>query len=158
MEVKALLTVACAALALPLAAQRQGPLPPPPPGAVASSGASGDPANTNTARLRDVFSHITNEPLRHCLRSRSSRNSQNTRRSFRKERDNYTYTQIFAFQELDEDGRPDGEYRLKPRRHSLYASGEAFTKRSSMLLRRLSAALPCPSKISMTLKRCGRSC
>src|SRR5205814_5056643 len=61
MEVKALLTVACAALALPLAAQRQGPLPPPPPGAVAPSGASGDPANTNAVR-QETSSHITNEP------------------------------------------------------------------------------------------------
>jgi hypothetical protein len=31
---------------------------------------------------------------------------------FRKERDNYTYTQTFVIQTLDYDGRPDGEYRM----------------------------------------------
>jgi hypothetical protein len=31
---------------------------------------------------------------------------------FRKERDNYTYTQTFVIQTIDEDGRPDGEHRL----------------------------------------------
>jgi hypothetical protein len=31
---------------------------------------------------------------------------------FRIERDNYTYTQTVSIQELDDDGRPDGEYRM----------------------------------------------
>jgi len=31
---------------------------------------------------------------------------------FKKERDNYTYTQSVAVQTLDEDNRPDGEYRM----------------------------------------------
>jgi hypothetical protein len=31
---------------------------------------------------------------------------------FRRERDNFTYTQVFIFQELDDDNQPDGEYRL----------------------------------------------
>lgn len=31
---------------------------------------------------------------------------------FRKERDNYTYTQTFVVQTIDFDGRPDGEYRM----------------------------------------------
>ncbi len=31
---------------------------------------------------------------------------------FRKERDNYTYTQTFVVQTIDMDGRPDGEYRM----------------------------------------------
>jgi len=31
---------------------------------------------------------------------------------FRIERDNYTYTQAFAIQTIDDDGRPDGEYRM----------------------------------------------
>jgi hypothetical protein len=31
---------------------------------------------------------------------------------FKRERDNYTYTQTFAIQTLDEDNRPDGEYRM----------------------------------------------
>ena len=31
---------------------------------------------------------------------------------FKKERDNYTYTQTFVVQTIDYDGRPDGEYRM----------------------------------------------
>jgi len=31
---------------------------------------------------------------------------------FKKERDNYTYTQTFVVQTIDIDGRPDGEYRM----------------------------------------------
>jgi hypothetical protein len=31
---------------------------------------------------------------------------------FKRERDNYTYTQTFSIQTLDEDNRPDGEYRM----------------------------------------------
>jgi hypothetical protein len=31
---------------------------------------------------------------------------------FRIERDNYTYTQAYAIQTIDDDGRPDGEYRM----------------------------------------------
>ena len=31
---------------------------------------------------------------------------------FKRERDNFTYTQTFVFQTLDVDGQPDGEYRL----------------------------------------------
>jgi hypothetical protein len=31
---------------------------------------------------------------------------------FKRERDNFTYTQTVLFQELDPDGQPDGEYRL----------------------------------------------
>src|SRR6267143_2121177 len=31
---------------------------------------------------------------------------------FKRERDNYTYTQTFVVQTIDMDGRPDGEYRM----------------------------------------------
>jgi hypothetical protein len=31
---------------------------------------------------------------------------------FKRERDNYTYTQAFSIQTIDEDNRPDGEYRM----------------------------------------------
>jgi len=31
---------------------------------------------------------------------------------FKRERDNFTYTQTFVFQTLDMDGQPDGEYRM----------------------------------------------
>src|SRR2546425_8189655 len=31
---------------------------------------------------------------------------------FRKERDNFTYTQMFVIQTIDMDGQPDGEHRM----------------------------------------------
>ncbi len=109
--VRVLLMVACAALGLPLAAQqRQGPLPPPPPGTVAPSSAPAEPAKPNASR-QETSSHITNEPPPVPVQQIIQKFTEHEE-EFRKERDNFTYTQIFEFQELDEDGRPDGEYRL----------------------------------------------
>jgi hypothetical protein len=109
--VGALLMIACAALALPLAAQqRQGPLPPPPPGTVAPSSAPAEAAKPNASR-QETSSHITNEPPPVPVQQIIQKFTEHEE-EFRKERDNFTYTQIFEFQELDEDGRPDGEYRL----------------------------------------------
>jgi hypothetical protein len=97
-------------LALPIAAQQQGPLPPPPAGTVAPTPAPVEPAKRNTSE-QETPSHITSEPpavpVQEIIRKFTEHEDE-----FRKERDNFTYTQIFVFQELDEDDRPDGEYRL----------------------------------------------
>ncbi len=61
---------------------------------------------------------------------------------FRKERDNYTYTQIFVFQELDEDGRSDGEYRL--------TSDILFTPAGKRYEKVVDAPAPTLSRISMS--------
>ncbi len=105
-----LLMTACTALALPTAAQQQGPLPPPPPSTVAPSGPSVEPAKKN-ASGQETPSHITNEPPGVPVQQIIQKFTEHEE-EFRKERDNFTYTQIFVFQELDEDDRPDGEYRL----------------------------------------------
>ncbi len=105
-----LLMIACTVLALPTAAQQQGPLPPPPPSTVAPSGPSVEPAKKN-ASGQDTPSHITNEPPGVPVQEIIQKFTEHEE-EFRKERDNFTYTQIFVFQELDEDDRPDGEYRL----------------------------------------------
>jgi len=105
-----LLMIACTALALPAAAQQQGPLPPPPPSTVAPSGPSAEPAKKN-ASGQETPSHITNEPPGVPVQEIIQKFTEHEE-EFRKERDNFTYTQIFVFQELDEDDRPDGEYRL----------------------------------------------
>src|SRR5213076_1685498 len=105
MGVKALLMVACALLAVPLAAQLRGPLPPPPPGTVVPSGAPADSEKANASR-QEMSSHITNEPPALPIEQIIQKFTQHEE-EFRKERDNFTYTQIFVFQELDEDGRPD---------------------------------------------------
>jgi hypothetical protein len=105
------LVVAYAALALPLAAQQQqGPLPPPPPGTVISSGAPADPAKANSVP-QETSSHITNEPPAVPVEQIIQKFTQHED-EFRKERENYTYTQFIMFQTIDSDGQVDGEYRM----------------------------------------------
>jgi hypothetical protein len=108
--VNALLMVAFAMLALPMAAQRQGPLPPPPPGTVAPSSAPAEAAKTNPSR-QEASSHITNEPPAVPVQQIIQKFTEHEE-EYRKERENYTYTQIFLFQTIDEDGQVDGEYRM----------------------------------------------
>jgi hypothetical protein len=101
---------ACAALALPAAAQTQGPLPPPPPGTVSPTSATADPPKTN-AGPQVTSSHITDEPPALPVEQIVQKFTQHEE-EFRKERENYTYTQIFMFQTIDENGQADGEYRM----------------------------------------------
>jgi len=140
MGARVLLMFACAALALPLAAQRQGPLPPPPPGTVAASSAPGDPAKTNTGR-QEASSHISNEPpgvpVQQIIQKFAEHEGE-----FRRERDNFTYTQIFVFQELDEDGQPGGEFRL--------TSDILFTPAGKRYEKVLDAPTPSLQRITMS--------
>jgi hypothetical protein len=105
----ALAMCACATLALPMAAQRQGPLPPP-PGTAVPSIAPAKPAKTGAPRQASA-AHITNDPPAMPVEQIIQQFAQHED-EFRRERDNFTYTQIFVFQEIDDDGQPDGEYRL----------------------------------------------
>ena len=140
MGIRALLMVACAVLALPLVAQRQGPLPPPPPGTVAPSSAPVDPTKTNAPR-QATASPISNEPPPVPVQQIIQKFTEHEE-EFRKERDNFTYTQIFEFQELDEDGRPDGEYRL--------TSDILFTPAGKRYEKVLEAPSPSLKRISMS--------
>jgi len=103
--VPALLLVA---LAWPAAGQQPGPLPPPASGSpgVASSGPL--PSAKPDARAESA---ISNEPpglpVEEVVRKFSAHEQQ-----FRKERDNYTYSQTFVIETVDPDGVPDGEYRM----------------------------------------------
>jgi hypothetical protein len=58
-----------------------------------------------------MSSHITNEPPALPVEQIVQKFTQHEE-EFRKERENYTYTQIFLFQTIDENGQPDGEYRM----------------------------------------------
>src|SRR5260370_7740981 len=99
----ALLMIACAALALPLVAQqRQGPLPPPPPGTVAPSSAPAEAAKPNASR-QETSSHITNEPPPVPVQQIIQKFTEHEE-ELRQERDNFTYTHIFEFQQLDDIG------------------------------------------------------
>src|SRR5260370_40798258 len=140
MEVRALFMIACAALALPMSAQRQGPLPPPPPGTVAPSSAPAESAKTNSSR-KEMSYHITNEPPAMPVDQIIQKFTQHEE-EFRKERENFTYTQIFVFQEIDEDGRPDGEYRL--------TSDILFTPAGKRYEKVIEAPSPTLKRINMT--------
>jgi hypothetical protein len=107
------LSCTLAASVPPIRAQQQGPLPPPP-----ASGSSGSPGmgNSGTGSAAEktathTESTITNEPpaipAEQIIQKFSQHESE-----FRKERDNYTYTQTFVMQTVDFDGYPDGEYRM----------------------------------------------
>jgi hypothetical protein len=105
-----------ATILLPAArAQQQGPLPPP-----ASGGASGSPGMSSSptsgpsraARSEDRDeSEITKTPPAIPVEQIIAKFSQHES-EFRKERDNYTYSQSFVIQTVDFDGNPDGEYRM----------------------------------------------
>src|SRR6266478_9245490 len=104
-----LVICACATLALPMAAQRQGPLPPP-PGTAVPSIAPAEPAKTNAPR-QEGASRINTDapavPVQEIIQKFTEHEDE-----FRKERENYTYTQYVIMQTIDDDGQPDGEYRL----------------------------------------------
>jgi len=104
-----------AATVLPAArAQQQGPLPPP-----TSSGGSGSPGMPTSSTAGPAAgrpeahdeSEITKAqpaiPVEQIVAKFSQHESE-----FRKERDNYTYSQSFVIQTIDFDGNPDGEYRM----------------------------------------------
>jgi hypothetical protein len=108
MGARALWVAGCGVLAvLPAATQRQGPLQPP-PGTVAPSSAPAGAAKANTAPQEP---HVTNAPPALPVEQIIQKFTQHEE-EFRRERDNFTYTQVFVFQEIDENGQPDGEYRL----------------------------------------------
>ena len=102
----ALWVVATGLLALPLAAQQRGPLGSPSPGTTTASA----PAAQSSAGPRDHAPHITNEPPAMPVEEIIQKFAQREE-DFRKERDNFTYTQDVLFQTIDEDGQVDGEFR-----------------------------------------------
>ena len=61
---------------------------------------------------------------------------------FKKERDNYTYTQTFVIQTIDFDNRPDGEYRM--------TSDILFTPEGKRYEKVISAPAPTLQRISLS--------
>ena len=100
------LVFAMGIVAMPLAAQERGPMAPPPPGTVV---ASAPPAQSSTGP-REHAARITNEPPAMPVEEIIQKFAQREE-DFRKERDNFTYTQDVLFQTIDEDGQVDGEFR-----------------------------------------------
>jgi hypothetical protein len=132
---------AAAFLALPLAAQQQGPLPPPPAGTVAPPVAAPRKEIAPPVAQRDATSEISTAapsvPVEQIIRQFAAREEE-----FRKERDNYTYTQTFVIQTIDSDGMPDGEHRM--------TSEILFTPGGKRYERVTSAPAPTLQRISLS--------
>jgi len=108
----AALLISATSLLLPAArAQQQGPLPP--PSSSGSPGMTSSAPSTAPAARSEAHdeSEISNTPPAIPAEQIVARFSQHES-EFRKERENYTYSQTFVIQTVDSDGNPDGEYRM----------------------------------------------
>jgi len=127
-------------VAFSLAAQQRGPLPPPPAGTQPAT-----PPQTAAGPVHPAASksdsNITREPpalpVEEIVQRFGARELE-----FKKERDNYTYTQTFIIQTLDEDGRPDGEHRM--------TSDILFTPEGKRYEKVISAPPPTLQRISLS--------
>jgi len=101
-------------LCSPLTAQEQGPLPPPPqtgatsnaPVAAPTPAAPPKPAVAQQSS-GDVPKAPPSIPVDQIIQRFAEHESE-----FRTERNNFTYTQTFVVQTIDDGGQPDGEYRM----------------------------------------------
>jgi hypothetical protein len=108
----------CLALAMfccsSLGAQQQGPLPVPPSSGSSQSAPAAPPAAPAAApdAAKKPESSISTAPpalpVEQIIQKFAAREAE-----FKKERDNYTYTQTFVIQTIDSDGIADGEYQMR---------------------------------------------
>jgi hypothetical protein len=140
----ATLILAAPFLASALAAQQQGPLPTPPTSdtrqpAPSAQSAAATPAPT--AKPQSESGNVSHEPpalpVEQIIQKFGDRELE-----FKKERDNYTYTQTFVVQTIDVDGRPDGEYRM--------TSDILFTPEGKRYEKVVSAPPPTLQRISLS--------
>jgi hypothetical protein len=108
----AAVAIVAAMVARPLAAQQQGPLPPPPPGTVAPPASAprkdvAPPVAQKDSSASEISTAPPSIPVEQIIQQFAAREEE-----FRKERDNYTYTQTFVIQTIDSDGMSDGEHRM----------------------------------------------
>jgi hypothetical protein len=106
--------LAVALLCLPAAGQQAaGPIPPPrstnpnPAPPPAPSRTAEPPQKLHSVGDNPITTEPPSQPVEEIIKRFAEREAE-----FKRERDNYTYTQTFAIQTLDEDNRPDGEYRM----------------------------------------------
>jgi hypothetical protein len=140
----AALILAAPFLASALAAQQQGPLPTPPtsdarqPAPPAqSTAATPAPAAKPQSESGNVSHEPPALPVEQIIQKFGDRELE-----FKKERDNYTYTQTFVVQTVDVDGRPDGEYRM--------TSDILFTPEGKRYEKVVSAPPPTLQRISLS--------
>ena len=94
-------------------AQQQGPLPTPPSSSAPqnkSDAAGTAPASgtTSQAGTSTISNQPPAQPVDQIVQRFAAREAE-----FKKERDNYTYTQTFVIQTIDGDGMADGEYQMR---------------------------------------------
>jgi len=142
--ISAALLLISSPFAFATAAQRQGPLPAPPASEnsqPARPQQQSSPAQASTPAPGADSSTITHEPpalpIEQIIQKFGDRELE-----FRKERDNYTYTQTFVVQTIDMDGRPDGEYRM--------TSDILFTPEGKRYEKVVSAPPPTLQRISLS--------
>jgi hypothetical protein len=109
-KISSLSTLALAGLLLlgnPAGAQQTGPLPAPPP----SDTPAPPPARAPEKVVPQAGTHMDTTPpsipIQDLIQKFAEREAE-----FKKELENYTYTQIFIMQTIDPNGQPDGEYRM----------------------------------------------
>jgi hypothetical protein len=97
-------------IGMPLRAQQVGPLTPSSQRANVMANAVNSPQSVS-AGPQDASSHIINDPpplpVDQIIQKFAAQEEE-----FKRERDNFTYSQKVLMQELDEDGQVDGEFRL----------------------------------------------
>jgi len=98
------------------AAQDPGPLQNPPPARRTQSppptqqrkdAATAPPAALHSPGDNPITNEPPSQPVEEIIRQFSEKESE-----FKVERGNYTYSQTFSIQTIDDDNRPDGEYRM----------------------------------------------
>jgi hypothetical protein len=143
-RVAATFILAAPALAFSLAAQQLGPLVISPAAEAAQPVPASQPTGAFPApavKPQSESNAITHEPpsipVEQIIQKFGARELE-----FKRERDNYTYTQTFVVQTIDLDGRPDGEYRM--------TSDILFTPEGKRYEKVISAPPPTLQRISLS--------
>jgi hypothetical protein len=143
-RIGAILILAAPVFISSLAAQQQGPLTPPSASETAHAAPAPQPPPASpapAAKPQSESGSISHEPpsipVEQIVQKFGDRELE-----FKKERDNYTYTQTFVVQTIDIDGRPDGEYRM--------TSDILFTPEGKRYEKVISAPPPTLQRISLS--------
>src|SRR5579863_7687922 len=95
----------------PPSPRTQAPPPPPPPPKQQPGNqtyhSAPPPQSIHSPGDSPILNEPPKQPVDQIIKRFSERESE-----FRLERSNYTYTQTFSIQTIDDDDRPDGEYRM----------------------------------------------
>ena len=92
-------------LPTPPASRTQAPAPPPPKDQTYHT--SPPPMGIHSPGDNPITNDPPSMPVEEIIKRFAERETE-----FKRERENYTYAQTFAIQTLDDDNRPDGEYRM----------------------------------------------